>query len=65
MSACADVMKKTFCRLNLIKPCLKIVFNLLHGGKDVVDKVEQIPGSNNEHSIYCDCCHISHAFIIG
>jgi len=34
---------------SVITPYLKIVANLLHGGKYVVDKVEQILWSNNEY----------------
>ena len=48
-SACVDETKKIFCEVEfVIKPYLKIVANLLH----VVDKVEQIPWSKNEHSMY-------------
>ena len=36
---------------SVIKPCLKIVANLCHGGKQAVDKVEQIPLSNDTMSV--------------
>ena len=32
---------------SVIKPCLKITANLLHDGEQAVDKVEQIPLSND------------------
>ena len=32
---------------SVIKPCLKIVANLCHGGKQAADKVEQVPLSND------------------
>jgi len=46
--------KKIFCEgESVIKPYLKIVANLLHGGKHFADNVEQIglPWSNNEHAM--------------
>ena len=32
---------------SVIKPCLKIVANLLHGGQNALEKVQQIPLSND------------------
>ena len=34
-----------------ITPCLKIVANLLHGGKNVLEKVQQIPLSNDTMTV--------------
>jgi len=45
-------MKKHFVKLSLQSKHLKVVANLLPGGKHSVDKVEQIPWSNNEHWMY-------------
>jgi len=41
-TVCADETKTIFCEAgSVIKPCLKIVYNLLHGGKHAVDKLKQ------------------------
>ena len=58
--------KKTFCEVESVtKPYLEIVANLLHGGKHSVDKVEQIPWFNNEHSMCYDYCHVGLRCTIG
>ena len=36
---------------SVIKPCLKIVANLLHGGKNGLEKVQQIPLSNDKMTV--------------
>jgi len=58
--------KKTFCEVESVtKLYLEIVANLLHGGKHSVDKVEQIPWFNNEHSMCYDYCHVGLRCTIG
>ena len=43
---CLRTKKKPYSEAeSVIEPCLKIVANLLHGGKQVVDKVE--------YTVYC------------
>ena len=47
--------KRTICEAeSVIKPYLKIVAHLLCGGKHAVDKLEQMPWSNHEHSKHYD-----------
>ena len=36
---------------SVIKPCLKIAANFLHGGKNASEKVQQIPLSNNKMTV--------------
>ena len=36
---------------SVIKPCLKIIANLLHGGKNALKKVQQIPLSNDTMTV--------------
>ena len=56
-------MEETFCEAeSVIKPCLKILANLLHGGKQAVDKAEQIPLSYNEYSMHYKYCHVGRTF---
>ena len=44
---------ETFCKAGSVtKPCLKIVAKFCMAEKHAADKVEQIPLSNNEHSMY-------------
>jgi len=44
--------ENTFCETEpVIKPYLKMLANLLHGGKHAVDQVEQIACPDNEHSM--------------
>jgi len=44
---------------------LKIEANLLHGGKQAVDKMEQISSPDNEHLMSCGYYHMGHIFAIG
>jgi len=64
-STYADVVKNVLWAESVIKPCLKMVAYMMHGGKHAVDKVvEKIPLSDDTTNIQCAMIIVTSAIYI-